>query len=41
MLPYIFLSLIIGLSVLLASAIHHEFHNMTEHPERYRHHFKH
>lgn len=41
MLVYLFPLLIVALSILLAAAIHHEFHNMNEHPERYRHHFKH
>lgn len=41
MLPYVFMLLIIALSLLLIGAIRHEFHKMNEHPERYHHHFKH
>lgn len=41
MLPYVFMLLIALLSLGLAGAIHHEFHVMNKHPERYHHHFKH
>ena len=41
MYPYISMLLIGSLSLLLVAVIHHEFHKMNEHPERYHHHFKH